>query len=135
MKTHVEFRSDKFPACEGEEEQVNPGLWGKRLAEYLVEKLNSAGIATEEPIPEDWGWCIPVKNEAFPLFIGCGHQYGDADEFLGFVHPDKPTIRRWFKKIDTTAEVGRVADALEKILTADPEIREIRWQDGEKSDD
>ena len=40
MKTQVEFRSNKFPSYEGEEEQINPGLWGKRLAEYLVQKLS-----------------------------------------------------------------------------------------------
>jgi hypothetical protein len=28
MKTQVEFRSSKFPPCEGEEEEINPGLWG-----------------------------------------------------------------------------------------------------------
>jgi len=37
MKTQVEFRSSKFPPYEGEQEQINPGLWGKRLAEYLVQ--------------------------------------------------------------------------------------------------
>lgn len=26
MKTQVEFRSAKFPPCEGEEEHINPGL-------------------------------------------------------------------------------------------------------------
>lgn len=26
MQTHVEFRAKKFPAYEGEEEQINPGL-------------------------------------------------------------------------------------------------------------
>ena len=35
MKTQVEFRSSKFSPYEGEEEQINPGLWGKRLAELL----------------------------------------------------------------------------------------------------
>jgi len=35
MKTQVEFRSSRFPPYDGEEEQINPGLWGKRLAEYL----------------------------------------------------------------------------------------------------
>ena len=35
MKTQVEFRSSKFPPYEGEEKQINPGLWGKRLAELL----------------------------------------------------------------------------------------------------
>jgi hypothetical protein len=36
IRTHVEFRSNKFPPYEGEEEQINPGLWGKRLAEYKI---------------------------------------------------------------------------------------------------
>jgi hypothetical protein len=35
MKTQVEFRSSKFPPYEEEQEQINPGLWGKRLAELL----------------------------------------------------------------------------------------------------
>lgn len=39
MKTQVAFRSQNFPPYDGEEEQINPGLWGKRLAEYLVERL------------------------------------------------------------------------------------------------
>ena len=33
VKTQVEFRSRKFPPYEGEQEQINPGLWGIRLAE------------------------------------------------------------------------------------------------------
>jgi len=33
MKTQVEFRSSKFPPYEGAQQQINPGLWGKRLAE------------------------------------------------------------------------------------------------------
>ena len=53
MKTQVEFRSSKFPPYDGEEEEINPGLWGKRLAEYLVQKLAERGIETEEMIAED----------------------------------------------------------------------------------
>ena len=56
MKTQVAFRSAKFPPYEDEEEQTNPGLWGKRLAEFLVQKLSEKGIRTEEIIAEDWGW-------------------------------------------------------------------------------
>jgi hypothetical protein len=39
MKTHVEFRSDDFPPYEDEDELVNPGVYGKRLAEFLVAGL------------------------------------------------------------------------------------------------
>ena len=65
MHTQVEFRSSKFPAYEGEEEEINPGLWGKRLTEYLARKLAERGIETEEFIVEDWGCYLPVKNEGF----------------------------------------------------------------------
>ena len=127
MKTHVEFRSSKFPPYEGEEEQINPGLWGKRLAEYLVGKLSNAGIQTEEIIPEDWGWYIPVKNESFRLALCCGHQQDDENTFLCFTDPDTPQIRKFFKKIDTSKEITRLTDALDEILGSDPEITDVHW--------
>jgi hypothetical protein len=127
MKTHIEFKSDKFPAYEGENDQINPGLWGKRLAEYLEQKLKAEDFEMEEMNAEDWGWRLPIKNASFPLWIGCGHQSGEDDEYLCFIHPDKPIISKLFKKISTTQLVSRVAEALEKILTSDPDIRDFRW--------
>lgn len=127
MKTHLEFKTGKFLPYEGEEDQINPGVWGKRLAEYLEKHLGAMGIETEEMNPEDWGWRLPIKNKEFSLWIGCGHQDGDDETFLCFIVPDKPVIRRWFRKIDTSVQVGRAAEALEKILTSDPDIRKFRW--------
>jgi len=127
MKTQVEFRSSKFPAYEGEEEQINPGLWGKRLAEFLVQKLEERGIATEEMIAEDWGWYVPVRNEGFRLAVCCGHQNGDDDEFLCFTDPGKPIVKRLFKKIDATAQLKRLTDALQQILASDPDIKDVVW--------
>jgi len=128
VNTQVEFRSKKFPPYDGEQEEINPGLWGKRLAEYLVQNLNAKGVQTEGIIVEDWGCLIPIKNDAFSLSIACGHQYGDDDEFLVFVEPHKPVIRKWFKKINTTEQVGRVCEVLSGILSSDPDIRDIHWQ-------
>lgn len=127
MKTQVEFRSSKFPPYEGEEEEINPGLWGKRLAEYLVIKLAEKGISTDQIVPEDWGYYIPVKNEAFRLALCCGHQNGDDDEFLCFTDPDTPVVRKFFKRIDATPQLTQLTVALKEILEADPEIRNIIW--------
>lgn len=44
MLTQVEFRSDKFPAMEGEEKLINPDLWGRRLADFLCEGLARARV-------------------------------------------------------------------------------------------
>lgn len=127
MKTQVEFRSAKFPPYEGEEEQINPGLWGKRLAEYLVQKLSDKGIKTDGILGEDWGYYIPVQNEGFKLAICCGHQNGDDDEFLCFTDPASPVVKKLFKTIDATAQLSRLTEALQQVLSSDPEIRDIVW--------
>ena len=130
MKTHVEFRSAKFPPYAGEQEQINPGLWGKRLAEYLVQKLVERGITTQPIVAEDWGWYIPVTNDGFRLAVCCGHQYGDDDEFLCFTDPSTPVVKKLFRTIDATAQLARLTQALQQILSSDPDIRDVVWTDG-----
>jgi hypothetical protein len=49
-------------------------MWGKRLAEFLASQLPEHGVATGQFHREDWGWEIPVENDAFPMFIGCSNQ-------------------------------------------------------------
>jgi hypothetical protein len=132
MKTQVTFRSNKFPPYEGEEAQINPGLWGRRLAEYLVDRLTAIGIETHEIIAEDWGWYIPVKNDSFRLAICCGHQHGDDDEFLCFTDPATPVVRKLFKKVDVTKHLAPIVAAMEKILSYDPDIRNVEWTEAGK---
>jgi|SRR5215467_2484930 len=127
MKTQVEFRSSKFPPYEGEEEQINPGLWGKRLAEYWVQKLPEKGISVGEMIAEDWGWYVRVDVDGAKLALCCGHQYGDPDEFLCFTDPATPVVRRLLKKIDLTAPLTRLTEAMQQILCSDPDIRDVKW--------
>ena len=127
MKTQVEFRSSKFPPYDGEEEEINPGLWGKRLAEYLVQKLSEKGIKTEGIAGEDWGYYIPVENDGFKLAVCCGHQNGDDDEFLCFTDPSTPIVKKFFRKVDATAQLSRLTEALQQILASDPGITDVVW--------
>lgn len=129
MKTQVEFKSSKFPPYEGEEEEINPGLWGRRLAEYLVQQLADLGVETEDIIAEDWGYYVPLRNEGFEIALCCGHQDGDDDEFLCFTEPSKPIAKKLFRKVDATAQLSRLVEALENILSSDPDISEIVWTD------
>ncbi len=120
METQVEFRSSKFPPYEGEEEEINPGLWGKRLAEYLAQTLSGHGIETGEIAMEDWGCYLPVRNGGSSLALCCGHQSGDDDEFLIFTDPATP---------DGTAQFDHLLETLCRILESDPDIREIAWSE------
>jgi hypothetical protein len=125
--THVEFRSDLFPPYEGEDEETNPGRYGKRLAEFLVAGLRKAGIACKEPGPEDWGWRIDVQNDAFALWIGVGVYEEYEDGFLCFIEPHAPIVKKLFKKIDTRGPVEAVQRALDAALQSEPGIRDVRW--------
>jgi hypothetical protein len=129
MNTHAEFRSKKFPPYDGDEELINPGLWGKRLAEYLVQKMAERGIETEKIVGEDWGWYIPIQNEGFKLAVCCGHQNGDDDEFLCFTDPSTPIIKQLFKRIDATPQLTKLTQALQQILSSDPEITDLVWSE------
>lgn len=129
MKTFVEFRSKKFPPYDGEENELNPGLWGKRLAEYFIAKLPEQGIEPNDLIPEDWGWCVPIKSDGVRFALCCGHQYGDDDEFQCFTDPEQPITKQLFKKIDATAELKRLIAAMNEILSKDPDITGIVWRE------
>src|SRR4029077_15019005 len=89
MLTHLEFRSDKFPPIEGEDQLVNPGVWGKRLADYLREGLHREGIEAGEPIAEDWGWVLPLTDDPFGVWVGCSNYGESPDRFWCFLHPHK----------------------------------------------
>lgn len=100
METHVEFRSALFPPYDGEEAEVNPGSYGKRLAEFLRRGLTGRGFEAGEPFAEDWGWVVPIVNTEFSMWIGCGN-YDEypSDGFLCFIEPHTLTIRKWFRKM------------------------------------
>ncbi len=129
MRTHAEFRSSKFPPYEDEEEQLNPGVWGRRLAEYLVDNLTSHGMRVEQIIAEDWGWYIPLEIDGVRLAVCCGHQDGGAEEFVVFTDPSGPTVRRGFRRVDVTQQLTALTDALAAILATDPDIHDVAWID------
>lgn len=132
MRTHVEFRSAKFPS-EEKDGEMNPGRWGRRLASYLEENLPRFGVRPVGSLMEDWGYRVPLEAERFPISICCGNYEDYEDGFLCFLDPSTPTVRRWFRTIDTTVDLERVAKALDELLRSDPGIYGVRWWSAEES--
>ena len=129
MKTYVEFRSDAFPPYDDEEQEINPGRYGKRIAEFLAQGLTGKGFNTGEPIPEDWGWVVPIENDSFRMWIGCGNYPEYPDGFLCFIEPHTPTIKKFlfFGKIDTSEKVGKLQLVIDALLSAEDSIKEKKW--------
>jgi hypothetical protein len=124
MRTHLEFTSKEFEIVPGEDEQTNPGVYGLRLAEFLVSQLIAKGYQPAE-LAEDWGYCVMLANPSFSSFVGCS-SYGD-DRWLIQIEPCKPAVRKWFKKIDTTEWVERLSANVEASLVEHGGATDLRW--------
>ncbi len=129
MKTNIEFKSELFSAYDGEEDEINPGRYGKRLAEYIHKEIQNFGVDVNDIYSEDWGWVVPVKHDEFSVWIGCGNYEEYENGFFVFVEPSKPVIRKWFRKIDTTGVVSKVKESIEKVLKANDGIVDVCWID------
>lgn len=129
MKTYVEFRSSRFPPYEDGSDEVNPGVFGKRLAEFMKEGLARKGLKPDEIIAEDWGYIIPLENDRFNLWVGCANIDETVDRFLCFIEPDRPVVYRYwfFGKIDTTQVVEKVHRAMDEWLTEHDGVFEKKW--------
>lgn len=71
MNEGIWFKSPQFKIQKNEDDNTNPGCYGKSLAEWLSLKFGEMGYDTEI-IPEDWGWCVICERNGYVLWIGCG---------------------------------------------------------------
>jgi hypothetical protein len=128
MNAALEFVSAHFPADPDEEELINPGRWGRRLAAFLAEGLRTRGLCADVPRPTDWGWRIDVAAGApFRLWIGCCNLDESGEGYLVFVEPSRPHVRRLFRKLATAPYVEPIAEALRAALAESGKVSELRW--------
>jgi len=66
------FKSDLFQIRKGEDEETNPGCYGRELGNWLCEKFRALGYDVEALIAEDWGWCVMCRRQGYLLWVGCG---------------------------------------------------------------
>jgi hypothetical protein len=93
------------------------------------DRLLDAELPSSEGLDPSKAWYIPLELDGVRLAVCCGHQGGDAGEFVLFTDPSRPTVRRGFRKVDVTPQLTALTDALAEILTADPDIHDVVWID------
>jgi hypothetical protein len=130
----VTFRSELFAPTAGEsegpggdeEEYINPGVFGRALALFLKETLSLRGYRFADPFAEDWGVILEIEHAGnWPFWIGCANL--DETTHRVFIQPDRPMLRRWFRKIDVSGPATRLAEDLDAVLRSEDGIREVRW--------
>ena len=59
------FTSSLFDVEPGEDEEINPRMYGRQLAAWLRQQLEQRGHNIKYIVAEDWGRCIVSADEQF----------------------------------------------------------------------
>jgi hypothetical protein len=121
----LEFRSTLFEVVEGEDQETNPGIYGKSLAAWLASQLR---IPEQDVIAEDFGWCIPVKSSQHRLYVACSSEDDSKDRWRVFVFAEGGFISRLLGRDTRAAEVTAVFARIKQILEANSGISAVTEQ-------
>jgi hypothetical protein len=124
------FTSSLFKLEPGEDEEINPGRYGRQLAIWLKVQLEQHGYNVETVIAEDWGRCLMLSRDPFSLWVGCGNvddptaNVPSSENIVWHCFPaaEVPFLKRIFGKPDTTAALSKLDAELRAIFSAEPAI-------------
>ena len=127
------FESNAFPIAPGEDEQTNPGIFGRALAEWVGARLRDQGLPAEPVIAEDFGWCVPVRLAPHAVYVACAseEEMPDAWRWQLFVFAEGGWLKRLFATDTRPEAVQRVFTAVRQALESSPDIRNLTEESAE----
>lgn len=133
--TQYWFTSSLFEIEPGEDEEINPGIYGRQFANWLAKKLESKGYEIDL-IEEDWGRCLMcIEKLPFRLWVGCANvlDYASNGEptvpskeqivWTCFPVAEVPFLKRLFNRPDTAPALQKLDGVLREILESEPAIQ------------
>lgn len=117
----LSFESSAFPVTPGEDEETNPGIYGRELASWISEQLRAVGLHAGSIIPEDFGWCVPVRSPPYSLYVVCAS--GElADQWQVFVFSEGGLVDRFLRKDRSAELVADLYTTLRHCLESSPVV-------------
>lgn len=124
----VTFQTTFFEPVPGEDEETNPGRYGKQLAHWLGEELKGRGVSVEEVIPKDFGWVVKVSTKPFLLWLGCCNTDGSATEWNVFLVAESSMIQRILGRLNPAPEIEKLRAHLAELVPSIPGVTNVTWE-------
>lgn len=120
-------RASKFAPIDGEDrEVVNPGMYGRAVAEYVRERLPAHGLEVSRYDAEDRGWRAEICGGSRIVGLCIYRGLDDTGSNAHAVCLERRTARAWswsrFRLIDDAEELNTVMKHLIEIFNSDPEV-------------
>lgn len=122
MVVDITIKSNLFLAYPNEEADINPGRYGKRLAEYLKKLLEKNDTKVADLYPTDVGHELRIDNTLFRVFIFVGNIDGEDSEFFISIEAKKRIFKGWFKRISINEAVQNTHQIIYQDFKRNDEI-------------
>ena len=120
------FESTAFPVANGEDQETNPGIFGKALAEWLSGQLDQRGVRTNGVIAEDFGWCVAVASDAPKLYVACANAEDQRTAWQVFAFAEGGLLKRLLGKDTSKDALGNLHRSVKDILSTHPGVKGLR---------
>ena len=122
----LEFESSAFAIVPDEDEQTNPGIYGKVLAQWMAEQLAARGFSVGDVIAEDFGWCVPLQAKSPRLYVACTNADGTLNRWRVFAFAEGGVLTRLFGKDTCDSGLDSLFTAVKQTLQSSPTVQGLR---------
>ena len=128
MRTpQVWFTSSDFPIEPGEDDETNPGIYGRVLAEWMASQLAARGIETGAVLAEDWGWIFDARVGEARLGVGCANESGSESRWSCILMSSELPLVGLFRRARTRRGLVLLRAEVEAVLAAS-DVRDVEWE-------
>jgi len=117
-----------FEVEPGEDQETNPGIYGRAFARWLADRIRARGEPVEQVLAEDWGRCIVLARKPYLLWIGCSNRAGHTDEWGASVAAEPGLLQSLFQTVNPAATVTRLHQMLDEIVREVPQAVRV-WME------
>jgi hypothetical protein len=129
QSTHqIHARSARFVIEPGEDEETNPGIYGRALAQWLATQLPTYGWRVKGCIAEDFGRLVEVEDPKFRLFVACASGHEGAESWQAFTFAEGGGILGVFAKSEKQKLADRLLGDVERALRSDPNTHDVQLE-------
>jgi hypothetical protein len=122
----LEFESSAFAVAPREDEETNPGVCGRALAEWLGAQLRTVGFQAGEVFAEDFGWCVPVASKPYSLYVACASAGGQPDQWQVFAFTEGGVMARLLGRDKSAESLAKLYAAVRHCIESAPGVRSVR---------
>ena len=125
----VSFTSSQFPIEPNEDEDTNPGIYGRALARWLAGQLEQRAIATKEVVAEDWGLCVVTQTRPVRVNIAVANVEGSATRWQMFAFVERGLFQLAKSPDELQRELAAMREHLAAIVGSIPDVRDVFWEE------